>query len=137
MYVLLAIRVESGPLSNKRIQAQNFLTLSNPQTKLVNIAHCKINAIATKLMAIFDDNSYRLSLVELSKFLRFCTGSSYLPPPSYRDRLISVKFDGQAPGVATSTCIIVQLGSHTCITPQSHRVDTKVNCESHIMSKGQ
>ena len=41
----------------------------------------------------------------LGKFLRFCTGSSYLPPPGYRDRLITVKFDNLAPGVATSTCV--------------------------------
>ena len=45
------------------------------------------------------------ALVELSMFLRFCTGSSYLLPPGYRNRLISVKCDGQAPGVATSICI--------------------------------
>ena len=37
--------------------------------------------------------------------MRFCTGSSYLPPPGYKDRIISVKFDPQAPGVATSTCL--------------------------------
>lgn len=43
--------------------------------------------------------------VGLGTFLRFCTGSSYLPPPGYRDRLITVKFDNLAPGVATSTCI--------------------------------
>ena len=97
--------MESGPISIKRFKAQNFPALSNPQTKLGNIAHCKMNAIATKVIGIFGDNSYQFSLVELCKFLRFCTGSSYLPPPGYRDRLISVKFDRHAPGVATSTCI--------------------------------
>ena len=29
--------------------------------------------------------------------------------------------------------VVDVLGSHTRITPQSHRVDTKVNCENHIM----
>ena len=46
-----------------------------------------------------------IHLTELAKFLRFCTGSAYLPPPGYRERLITVKFDGQAPGVAISTCL--------------------------------
>ena len=57
----------------------------------------------------FLDAGTKINLVTpftgLARFLRFCTGSSYLPPPGYRDSLITVKFDDRAPGVATSTCI--------------------------------